>query len=153
MTASRVYFCFHYDDVETFRANVVRNHSITKDTGEACFFDASIWEDAELHGDAAVKGLINRSLENTSATCALIGSETWRRRWVRYEIFKSYDRGNKLFGVHINGVKDKYQQTYAQGRNPFGLPWLLHKQRREAADLLRARRSGLGPLPRPRTEG
>ena len=49
----------------------------------------------------------------------MIGSETWKRRWVRYEILKSYDRGNKLLGVHINGVKDKYQQTYAQGKNPF----------------------------------
>lgn len=117
--APRVYFCFHYEDVETFRANVVRNHDLTKETGQAGFFDASIWEDAELHGADAVKSLINRSLENTSVTCALIGSETWKRRWVRYEILKSYDRGNKLFGVHINGVKDKYQQTYAQGKNPF----------------------------------
>ena len=117
--APRVYFCFHYEDVETFRANVVRNHDLTKETGQAGFFDASIWEDAELHGADAVKSLINRSLENTSVTCALIGSETWKRRWVRYEILKSYDRGNKLLGVHINGVKDKYQQTYAQGKNPF----------------------------------
>lgn len=117
--ASRVYFCFHYEDVETFRANVVRNHDLTKETGRAGFFDASIWEDAELHGADAVKGLINRSLENTSVTCALIGSETWKRRWVRYEILKSYDRGNKLLGVHINGVKDKYQKTYIQGKNPF----------------------------------
>lgn len=117
--APRIYFCFHYEDVETFRANVVRNHDLTKETGKAGFFDASIWEDAELHGVDAVKGLINRNLENTSVTCALIGSETWKRRWVRYEILKSYDRGNKLFGVHINGVPDKYRQTYAQGKNPF----------------------------------
>jgi hypothetical protein len=117
--APRIYFCFHYEDVETFRANVVRNHDLTKETGKAGFFDASIWEEAELHGADSVKGLINRNLENTSVTCALIGSETWKRRWVRYEILKSYDRGNKLFGIHINGVKDKYQRTYAQGKNPF----------------------------------
>jgi hypothetical protein len=119
MMALRVYFCFHYDDVETFRANVVRNHDLTKETGKAGFFDASIWEDAELHGAGAVKGLINRSLENTTVTCALIGTDTWKRRWVRYEILKSYDRKNRLLGVHINGVKDKHQQTYAQGPNPF----------------------------------
>ncbi len=117
--APRVYFCFHYDDVKTFRANVVRNHDLTKETGEAGFFDASIWEDAELHGAGAVKNLINRSLENTSVTCALIGTVTWKRRWVRYEILKSYDRGNKLLGVHINGVEDKNQQVFPQGRNPF----------------------------------
>jgi len=117
--AKRVYFCFHYHDVETFRANVVRNHDLTKETGEAGFFDASIWEDAELHGDAAVMKLINSSLENTTVTCALIGTETWRRRWVRYEILKSYDRDNLLFGIHINSVLDKNRQTFPQGRNPF----------------------------------
>src|SRR5712664_188759 len=99
----RVYFGFDYEDVKTFRANVVRNHDVVKrnveDTG---FFDASIWEDAELRGVDAVKRLINSNLENTSATCILIGTSTWQRRWVRYEILKSYDRGNVMFGVHIN---------------------------------------------------
>ncbi len=118
--AKRVFFSFHYDDVKTFRANVVRNHGITKPTvEEAGFFDASIWEDAKRHGDAAVKRLINSNLDNTTVTCALIGSETWRRRWVRYEILKSYDRSNLLFGVHINSVPDKNRQTFPQGRTPF----------------------------------
>ncbi len=117
--APRVYFSFHYTDVETFRANVVRNHGLTKETGKAGFFDASIWEDAELHGDYAVKRLINSSLENTSVTCVLIGTDTWKRRWVRYEILKSYDRGNLMLGIHVNSVSDKNRQTFAQGRNPF----------------------------------
>ena len=117
--AQRVYFSFHYADVETFRANVVRNHGITKETGKAGFFDASIWEDAESHGDSAVKRLVNSGLENTSVTCVLIGTETWKRRWVRYEILKSYDRHNRMLGIHINGVPDKNRQTFANGPNPF----------------------------------
>lgn len=117
--AKRVFFSFHYKDVETFRANVVRKHSLLKETGTAGFFDASIWEDAELHGDSAVKSLINDNLINTSVTCVLIGSETWERRWVQYEIMKSHDRGNKLFGIHINGIKDKNGQTFENGSNPF----------------------------------
>jgi hypothetical protein len=118
--AQRVFFSFHYDDVKTFRANVVRNHgTVKKDTEEVGFFDASIWEDAKRHGDAAVKRLINSNLENTTVTCALIGTATWQRRWVRYEILKSYDRGNSLFGVHINSIPDKNRQTFTQGRSPF----------------------------------
>jgi len=117
--AKRVFFSFHYDDVISFRANVVRNHDLTKDNGRAGFFDASIWEDAELHGDSAVKKLIDTNLENTSVTCVLIGTKTWERRWVRYEIMKSYERGNVLLGVHINGITDKNQQTFLQGANPF----------------------------------
>ena len=118
--AKRIFFGFHYEDVKTFRANVVRNHWLTKkDSQDAGFFDASIWEGAQKHGDQAVKRLINSNLGNTSVTCALVGSETWNRRWVRYEILKSYDRDNLLFGVHINSIKDKNQQTFGQGRNVF----------------------------------
>ncbi len=118
--ARRVYFGFDYEDVKTFRANVVRNHDVVKKEFESVgFFDASIWEDAELHGAAAVKRLINSALENTSVTCILIGTGTWQRRWVRYEILKSYDRGNKMFGIHINSIPDKNKQTFPQGHNPF----------------------------------
>lgn len=118
--AKRVFFSFHYEDVKTFRANVVRNHGVTKQSGQdAGFFDASIWEDAKLHGELSVKKLINNGLENTTVTCVLIGTETWKRRWVRYEVLKSYDRGNKLFGIHINSVRDKNQNTFSQGRNIF----------------------------------
>lgn len=118
--AKRVFFSFHYEDVKTFRANVVRNHGVTKQSGQdAGFFDASIWEDAKRHGDLSVKRLINTNLEGTSVTCALIGTDTWQRRWVRYEILKSYDKDNSLFGVHINSVRDKNQKTFSQGRNIF----------------------------------
>lgn len=118
--AKRVFFSFHYEDVKTFRANVVRNHHITKeDSDDAGFFDASIWEDAKRHGDLSLKRLINSGLENTSVTCALIGSGTWERRWVRYEILKSYDKGNSLFGVHINSISDKNKRTFPKGKNVF----------------------------------
>jgi len=118
-TTRRVFFTFHYEDVKTFRANVVRNHGLTKEVGDAGFFDASIWEDAKRHGESTVKRLISSALDNTSVTCALIGTETWQRRWVRYEILKSYDRGNSLLGIHINGILDKSGQTFPQGPNPF----------------------------------
>jgi len=32
---------------------------------------------------------------------------------------KSFDRGNALLGVHINSVKDKNQQTFPNGPDPF----------------------------------
>lgn len=117
--ARRVFFSFHYDDVKTFRANVVRKHDMLKTREEAGFFDASIWEDAKQHGESSVKRLIDSGLEGTSVTCVLIGTDTWSRRWVRYEMLRSYDRGNKLIGVHINSVRDKDKKTKPSGRNPF----------------------------------
>jgi hypothetical protein len=118
--AKRVFFSFHYQDVIDFRANVVRNHWIAKDDREdAGFFDASIWEESKKKGDADLKKLIHDGLENTSTTCVLIGSQTYARPWVRYEIFRSIFRGNKTFGVHINQIKGKDQQVKANGPSPF----------------------------------
>lgn len=117
--ANRVFFSFHYQDVLDFRANVVRNHWVTKPDREAAgYFDASIWEDAKKSGDLALKRLINSGLSNTSNTCVLIGTNTYARPWVRYEIAKSFIRGNHLFALHINGIKDKDQRTKPYGLNP-----------------------------------
>jgi len=117
--AKRVFFSFHYQDVIDFRANVVRNHWMTKpDREEAGYFDASIWENARKQGDVALKRLINGGLENTSNTCILIGSQTYARPWVRYEILKSFRRGNHIFGIHINGIKSKDGTSKVLGPNP-----------------------------------
>jgi hypothetical protein len=116
--AKRVFFSFHYQDVIDFRANVVRNHKITKDNN-AGYFDASIWETAKKTSTLALKRLINKELENTSVTVILIGSETFERPWVRYEIFRSIYAGNKVIGVHINKINGKDQKTKNYGNNPF----------------------------------
>jgi len=115
--ARRVYFCFHFQDVVDFRANVVRNHKLTKDDN-AGYFDASIWEDAKKTSDLAVKRLINGALENTSVTCVLVGTHTFERRWVDYEIMKSLNKGNDIFAIHINGIKGKDEKTKNNGNNP-----------------------------------
>ena len=118
--ARRVFFSFHYQDVIDFRANVVRNHWLTKPDREAAgFFDASIWEDAKKESDLALKRLINSEVQNTTVTAVLIGSDTYSRRWVRYEIIKSMAKGNKILGVHINGTRGKNGRTKVLGPNPF----------------------------------
>lgn len=116
--AKRVFFSFHYQDVIDFRANVVRQHKTTKHEG-AGYFDASIWEEAKKTSSLALKRLINSELQNTSVTAVLIGSDTYSRPWVRYEIFKSLEKGNKLIGIHINSIKGKDQKTKTLGPNPF----------------------------------
>lgn len=117
--AKRVFFSFHYQDVIDFRANAVRNHWLTKDDREeAGYFDASVWEESKKKGDLALKRLINGALENTSNTCVLVGSETYLRPWVRYEILKSFKRGNHLLAVHVNCIKGKDQKFKPLGLNP-----------------------------------
>jgi len=115
----RVYFAFHYQDVCDFRANVVRNHNFVGGVESAGYYDHSIWEEAKNTSPLTLKRLINGELEGTSVTAILIGSQTWARRWVRYELMKSIERGNKVIGVHINGIKGKDSQVKPNGANPF----------------------------------
>ncbi len=117
--AKRVYFAFHYQDVIDFRANVVRNHKLIGGVEKAGYFDASIWEEARKKNPLALKRMINSELENTTVTAVLIGSDTYARPWVRYEIFKSIERGNSVIGIHINSIKGKDQKTKPLGPNPF----------------------------------
>lgn len=117
--AKRLFFSFHYEDVKKFRANVVRNSWVTQERQAAGYFDASLWEEAQKKGVSNLKNLINNGLKNTSATCVLIGEDTYYRRWVRYEIAKSIEVGNKLIGIYIHNIKDKNQNKAKKGKNPF----------------------------------
>ncbi len=117
--AKRVYFAFHYQDVIEFRANVVRKHNFTGGVEAAGYYDHSIWEAAKKTGDLALKKMISAELTGTSVTTVLVGAQTYARRWVRYEIMKSIEKGNVMLGVHINGIKGKDGQTKLNGPNPF----------------------------------
>lgn len=115
----RVYFCFHHQDLLDWRIQVIRNHWLSKEGHEdAGVFDEPTWDESSLSGQAAIKRLINGGLENTSITCVLIGTHTWHRRWVRYELIESIQRGNRVVGVHVNGIPDRTNRTKPPGRNP-----------------------------------
>lgn len=112
------FFSFCYDDVLSFRANVVRNSYITK-YGKDKFVDGSIWEDAKTKSPTKIKELIDNSgIKNTSVTAVLIGDHTANRRWINYEIVKSFEQGNGILGIYINRIKDKTGHITYKGLNP-----------------------------------
>jgi hypothetical protein len=115
----RVFFSFHYER-DIWRASIVRNSWLTKDREAAGFWDASLWEEAKKKGDEAIKKMINDGLKNTSVTAVLIGKETSDRKWVRYELRQSFDRGNGMLGVYVHNIKDKDGNTDDKGNNQFG---------------------------------
>jgi len=116
----KVFFSFHYDDVT--RVNVVRNSDqITRRyTKAARFHDKSLWEKVKKQGPLAIKRMINGGLDGSSVTCVLIGSQTWQRPWVRYEIIKSIARGNGILGVRIHDVGFKPAQPTKAPAGLFG---------------------------------
>lgn len=117
--ARKVFFSFHYER-DVWRANVVRNSWVTKPNREATgVIDAAEFEKLRRQGDLAVQRWIDGQLKGTSVTAVLIGYETYSRRWVRYEIIKSFDKGNGLLGIYIDGIKNKEGRTDPRGKNPF----------------------------------
>lgn len=123
--ARRAFFSFHYQR-DIFRANVVRNSWVTQDRQAAGFFDASMWEEAQTKGDAAIRALIDNALKNTSVTVVLIGKETASRSYVKYEIEQSIERGNGLLGVRIEKIKNIRGEVDDAGPNPLPAAYPLY---------------------------
>ena len=117
--ARRTFFSFHYKP-DVWRAWNVRNSWVVKPSEEqdAGFFDSSVFEATQKKGDDALKNFLRDGLRNTSVTCVLTGTNTWSRRWVRYEIARSLVRGNGLLTVYIHGVKDRDGNLASKGYNP-----------------------------------
>lgn len=116
----RVFFSFHYQN-DIWRVNQVRNswRYGNENTRIADgFFDGSIWENSQRTSDDSLKNLIREGIKNTTVTCILVGSNTFERRWVRYEIARSIIKGNGLLGVRINALKNQSGSTAYAGPNP-----------------------------------
>jgi hypothetical protein len=118
--ARRVFFSFHYDDVSDFRVNVVRNSGALKQRGNtAQFIDKSLWEEAQRKSPKALKQIIDNGLNGCGVTALLIGTETADRRWVKYELVKSFTEGKGILAIYLNRIKSRTTQKISpKGMNP-----------------------------------
>ena len=115
----RVFFSFHYER-DNWRAAQVRNSWVTKPDREAAgFWDAVEWEEVKKKGENAIQNWIDKQLEGTSVTVVLIGYETYDRKYVKYEIKQSHNRGNGMLGIYIHKLRNKERKTDYKGKNPF----------------------------------
>lgn len=115
----RTFFSFHYLP-DVWRAWNVRNCWVVKpeDQISSGFFDSSVFEASKKESDDSLKAFLREGVKNTSVTCVLTGTDTWSRRWVRYEIARSVVKGNGLLTVYIHGVKDKAGTFAVKGADP-----------------------------------
>lgn len=128
--ARRTFFSFHYKP-DVWRAWNVRNSWIVRDVDkeDRGFFDSSVFEASKKESDDALKTFLCKGLENTSVTCVLAGTDTWSRRWVRYEIARSVIKGNGLLTVFIHGVQNKEKATSTKGADPLAQMGLYRTDR------------------------
>lgn len=114
------FFSFHYADI--IRVNNVRNAWKINAPGredKRQFFDRSLWESVQRKNPEGLKNLIRTGMVHASAVCVLVGTETWSRPWVRYEIARSVVDKKGLLAVHINGLRHHQRLAAdAYGENP-----------------------------------
>ncbi len=115
--ARRTFFSFHYQR-DIWRVNQIRNIPNVTGCSAAGFQDGSIWEEAKIKGDAAIKKLIDDGLKNTSVTVVCIGNKTAGRKYINYEIDQSIKRGNGIVGIQIHHLKDQNKSTDTAGADP-----------------------------------
>lgn len=111
----QVFFSFHYDS-DYWRASQIRNIGVVE--GNKPVSDNK-WEEIKAQGDEEIKNWIDNQLANRSCTIVLIGKNTAGRKWIKYEIRKTWNDGKGLLGIYVHNLKDRQGKTTIKGRNPF----------------------------------
>lgn len=111
----QVFYSFHYGP-DNWRVSQVRNIGAIEGNNPV---SDNEWETVKKGGDYAIKQWINSQMKYRSCTVVLVGSKTANRKWVNYEIIKSWDDGKGVVGIHIHGLKDRMGNTSPMGGNPF----------------------------------
>lgn len=116
--AKRVFFSFQYVR-DNWRASIVRNSNVTKE--DSVFIDKAEWEEVKKKTDQEIEKWILEQMKGTSITIVLIGKETSKSKWVKFEIIESRKKGNEIIGIKIHNIKDKEGNTDTEGSTDFGV--------------------------------
>jgi len=114
-TKRQIFYSFHYNN-DVFRVQQIRNIGALEDNKPV---SANEWESVKKGGDKAIEKWIDDNMKYRSCVVVLIGEETSKRPWVKYEIKKAWQDGKGLLGIHINNLKDPKTGTCSKGTNPF----------------------------------
>ena len=115
--ARRTFFSFHYKP-DASRAAQVRNMGMVEGNTPVSDND---WETVTKGGDTAIKKWIADQMHGRSCTVVLVGTNTAGRKWINYEIIKSWDDGMGVVGIHVHGLKNSERKVSTKGRNPFAV--------------------------------
>lgn len=111
----QVFYSFHFKN-DAWRAGQIRNIGVVEGNKPV---SENEWEEVKRKGDNNIQKWIDEQLKYKNCTIVLIGSETANRKWVKYEIKRSWETGKAMFGIYINKLKDANQNMDTKGRNPF----------------------------------
>jgi hypothetical protein len=122
MPKRQVFFSFHYQN-DVFRVHQVRNIGILEGNKSISIND---WETIKKGGEFSIKKWIDENMNYRSCLVVLIGSDTSKRPWVKYEIQKAWNDGKAVLGIYIQNLRDPRSSNVAplfgkslKGQNPF----------------------------------
>ncbi|WP_061223280.1 TIR domain-containing protein [Leptospira weilii] len=113
--ARKVFYSFHYKP-DNWRVSQVRNIGSIEGNQPAKDND---WETITKAGDKEIQKWIDDQLYGRSCTIVLIGANTSERKWINYEIKKTWDSNKGILGIYIHNLKDSDGNKSSQGANPF----------------------------------
>lgn len=113
--ARRVFFSFHYE-ADNWRTSQVRNIGMVE--GNRPVTDNK-WEEIKRGGTKAIQNWIDGQIAGKTCTIVLIGAGTAGRKWIEYEIEKSWNDGKGVLGIYIHNLLDSDGKKSAKGSNPF----------------------------------
>lgn len=131
--ARRVFYSFHYKP-DNWRASQVRNMGVIE--GNAPVSDND-WETITRGGDKAIQNWIDGQIQGKSCTIVLIGANTAGRKWIKYEIEKSWNDGKGLLGINIHNLQDRDGKQSTKGNNPFD-DFTINRDRAKLSSIVKA---------------
>ena len=111
----RVFYSFHYQN-DARRVQQIINIGAIEGSQVA---HPNKWEEIKRSGHGAICRWIDKSMEGRSCVIVLVGSNTWERRYVQYEIKKAWEDRKGLLGIFIHNIKCPQNGTCQKGANPF----------------------------------
>jgi hypothetical protein len=113
--ARRAFYSFHFKP-DNWRASQVRNMGVVEGNTPVSDND---WEEVKKGGDKGIQKWIDDQLSGKSCTVVLIGANTAGRKWINYEIKKSWDDGKGVLGIYVHNLKNSSGKQTTKGGNPF----------------------------------
>lgn len=114
-TKRQIFYSFHYDN-DVFRVQQIRNIGALEGNEPVSPND---WETVKRGGDKAIEKWIDDNMYGRSCVVVLIGEETAKRRWIKYEIEKAWNSGKTPLGIYIHNINCMKKGRCSMGTNPF----------------------------------
>ncbi len=111
----QVFYSFHFKN-DVLRVSQIRSIGALEDNKPV---SANDWEEVKKKGDTGIKKWIDDNMNYRSCVIVMVGEETSKRKWVKYEIEKAWNEGKGVLGIYIHNIKCPNNGKSKQGANPF----------------------------------